>query len=67
MCVVCLMIDNSIPSPKSLVTSLNETNTQEDHIDTILDRISEKMTEDAYNRYVSDFHSELYLDFLRNA
>lgn len=66
MCVICLMIDNSIPSAKSLVNSLNETNVKEEHVDSILDKISEKMPEDTFKAYLNDLQSEMYLDFLRS-
>lgn len=65
MCIVCLMINNSIPTPKSLVNSLNETNPADEHVDKILDKISEKMSEPAFSTYLDDLKSELYLDFLR--
>lgn len=66
MCVICLMIDNSIPSPKSLVNALNETSTKEEHLDSILDKISEKMPEDIFKSYLSDLQSEMYLNFFRS-
>lgn len=66
MCVICLLINKSIPTPRSLANSLNELNTKEEHIDDILDEISEKMPENEFASYLNDFKSELYFNFLRN-
>lgn len=60
------MIDQSLPSTKSLVRSFRELNTSETHITDIVDRLYEKLPEDKAMEYVQDLFNELYLDHVRH-
>lgn len=66
MCFICLMIDQSLPNPKSLVSSVREFNTPDEHIPEILDKVFDILPENEAINYTQDVLDELYLDHLRN-
>ena len=62
MCTICILIDQSIPSPKSLMSALKETG-QEDtpHGADIFDRVLDKLPNDEERyQYVRDILGDVF-------
>ena len=65
MCYACILIDQSLPSAKSLAKSLIESGIPESHMDSILDRITDNLPEKDVNDYLDELKSEFYLEHVR--
>jgi hypothetical protein len=66
MCFCCILIDQSLPSPKSLIQSFRELNTSDEHKEAIIQRVFDKLTDEQKETYGSELFGELYNEFLRN-
>lgn len=63
MCQICLLLDKSFPSPKSLATALYEENPSSEHAEEIVDKAMRNMSEEEQRL----FTVELMLEMLRTS
>lgn len=68
MCVICILIDKSVPSAKTLINAKREFNIEEDeeHFETIVEKALSKLSEEQKAEYFQEVINEYHLDFLRN-
>lgn len=66
MCLACILIDKSIPSPRTLMNIRKELDITDRHFEEVFNKVMDKTPEDEQNEYLQQLVTESYLDFFRN-
>lgn len=56
MCIICLLLDKSLPNPSEFKRALTESNISVEHEKKVLDKLSEKV--DNIDDYVWELHKD---------
>lgn len=66
MCQICLLLDKSVPSAKTLINAHKEFNVEEEHFEQIIEKALSKLDDNEKAEYFQEVINEYYFDFLRN-
>jgi hypothetical protein len=65
MCMSCLLLDKSLPSPRALLNSKTELNINDQHFEELFHKVMDRLPEEDQNEYLQELINESYLDHIR--